>query len=69
MNVEAQLQIRRLYNHSSPAERQKIKKYLKPLPTVKMPTKKCTEPQHIREILPDVMLNIQQRMENSRMIL
>ena len=65
MNNKAQLQIRLLYAHSNPAKQKELTKYLKPLPIEKIATNQSTKPQHIREILPDVMLNIQQRIEKA----
>ena len=65
MNYKAQLQIRNLYVHSSPAERKELAKYLKPLPVEQAPVKQCTEPQHISKILPDVLDDIQRRMERA----
>lgn len=68
MNYKSQLQIRLLYAHSNLTERKELDKYLKPLPEQEMTTKQCTEPQHIREILPVVMIDIQQRMKKLRVL-
>ena len=65
MNIGAQLQIRRLYAHSSPSERQTLSKYLKPLPEAIKQSGRSSEPLHIREILPAVMADIQRRTERA----
>ncbi len=61
----AQLQIRRLYAHSDPAEREKIKKCLRPLISHIKPQRRCSEPIHVRYILPEIMDDIGRRMERA----
>jgi len=69
MNKQAQLQIRLLNAQSNPAERQKLKKHLKPLPASKMPTRQQSEPVHIKTVLPEVMADIRQRMQRAEVMI
>ncbi len=66
MNQAAQLQIRHLYAHGSPAERQRLKQYLKPLPAAIQPDKRHNDPVPIGQILPGVLEAIRQRMQKAR---
>ena len=65
MNQAAQLQIRHLYAHSSSAERQRLKQYLKPLLAAIQPDKRHNDPVPIGQILPDVLEAIRQRMQKA----
>ena len=60
--AEAQRQICLLMLHSTPEERERLRKYLKPVPELPVQRRKG-EPKHISEILPGVMADIRRRME------